>query len=63
MASEVADKCIELVENEKTEDFEALNVRARALKGLVELVKGDIKSGRVLNANGLFVQFCCSDSR
>jgi hypothetical protein len=45
MASEVADKCIELVENEKTEDYEALNVRARALKGLTELVKGDINSG------------------
>ncbi|KAK2414374.1 hypothetical protein P8452_59842 [Trifolium repens] len=44
MASEVADKCIELVENEKTEDYEALNVRARALKGLTELVKGDINS-------------------
>ncbi|PNY10555.1 TPR protein [Trifolium pratense] len=45
MASVVADKCIELVENEKTEDYEALNVRARALKGLTELVKGDINSG------------------
>lgn len=44
MASAVADKCIELVENEKTEDYEALNVRARAIKGLVELVKGYIKS-------------------
>jgi hypothetical protein len=33
------------VENEKTEDYEALNVRARALKGLTELVKGDINSG------------------
>jgi hypothetical protein len=45
MASAVADKCIELVENEKTEDFEALKIRARAIKGLIELVKGDIKSG------------------
>jgi hypothetical protein len=38
----VADKCIEIVENEKTEDFEALNACARVIKGLVELVKGDI---------------------
>nr|ABD33053.2 hypothetical protein MtrDRAFT_AC150891g55v2 [Medicago truncatula] len=42
-ASAVADKCIELVENKKTDDFEALNALARVIKGLVELVKGDIK--------------------
>ncbi|XP_004492165.2 uncharacterized protein [Cicer arietinum] len=58
MASEVADKCIELVENEKTEDFEALNVRARALKGLVELVKGDIKSAESFFDKSLRTKLC-----
>ncbi|PNX59625.1 hypothetical protein L195_g051515, partial [Trifolium pratense] len=43
MASAVGDKCTALAEKELTEDFEALNVRARVLKGLIELVKGDIK--------------------
>jgi hypothetical protein len=39
MASAVADKCMALVEKEITEDFEALNVLARVLKGVIELVK------------------------
>ncbi|GAU38788.1 hypothetical protein TSUD_163630 [Trifolium subterraneum] len=43
MVSAVADKCTALMEKVITEDFEALNVRARVLKGLIELVKGDIK--------------------
>lgn len=58
MASAVADKCIELVENEKTEDFEALNVRARAIKGLVELVKGDIKSAEPFFDKALRTKLC-----
>lgn len=58
MASAVADKCIELVENEKTEDFEALNVRARAIKGLVELVKGDIKSAEPFFDKSLRTKLC-----
>jgi hypothetical protein len=33
------------VEKEITEDFEALNVLARVLKGVIELVKWDIESG------------------
>lgn len=58
MASAVADKCIELVENEKTEDFEALNIRARAIKGLVELVKGDIKSAEPFFDKSLRTKLC-----
>ncbi|XP_058767258.1 uncharacterized protein LOC131640918 [Vicia villosa] len=58
MASAVADKCIELVENEKTKDFEALNVRARALKGLIELVKGDIKSAEPYFDKSLRTKLC-----
>ncbi|MCI37999.1 hypothetical protein A2U01_0059227 [Trifolium medium] len=38
MASAVADKCTALVEKEITGNFEALNVRARVLKGVIELV-------------------------
>ncbi|RHN51698.1 putative tetratricopeptide-like helical domain-containing protein [Medicago truncatula] len=58
MASAVADKCIELVENEKTEDFEALKIRARAIKGLVELVKGDIKSAEPFFNKSLRTKLC-----
>jgi hypothetical protein len=39
MASVVADKCMALMEKEITEDFEARNVLARVLKGVIELVK------------------------
>lgn len=45
MASAVGDNCVELMEKQKTEDSEALNVRAKALKGLIELAKGNIESG------------------
>lgn len=48
------------MEKEKTEDSEALLVRAKALKGLIELVNGDVKSG---SANGLFVQFIAMTTR
>ncbi|QHO07587.1 TPR protein [Arachis hypogaea] len=47
-ASAIADKCVEVVEKQKTddddEDFKALILRAKALKGLIELVKGSIES-------------------
>lgn len=42
MASAVGDKCIELLEKQQTEESEALKVRAKALKELVEVVKGTV---------------------
>ncbi|XLT55800.1 hypothetical protein HN873_048404 [Arachis hypogaea] len=49
-ASAIADKCVEVVEKQKTddddEDFKALILRAKALKGLIELVKGSIESAQ-----------------
>ncbi|MED6106672.1 hypothetical protein PIB30_006616 [Stylosanthes scabra] len=45
-ASAIADKCVELVEELKTgdDDSKALILRAKALKGLIELVNGSIES-------------------
>ncbi|KAL1359758.1 hypothetical protein AAHE18_04G130300 [Arachis hypogaea] len=47
-ASAIADTCVEVVEKQKTDDddddFKALILRAKALKGLIELVKGSIES-------------------
>ncbi|XLR19663.1 hypothetical protein HN51_066398, partial [Arachis hypogaea] len=50
-ASAIADKCVELVEKQKTDDdddddddFKALILRVKALKGLIELVNGSIES-------------------
>lgn len=49
----VADKCMKLVDNQQeARDFEAQYVRARALRGLIELVNGNVDSGC---AQGLFV--------
>ncbi|RDX61544.1 hypothetical protein CR513_60223, partial [Mucuna pruriens] len=46
LAVAVADKCMELVENQQqARDFEAQFVRAKALKGLIELVNGNVDSG------------------
>ncbi|XP_027351920.1 uncharacterized protein LOC113862862 isoform X2 [Abrus precatorius] len=45
LASVVADKCIDLVEKQpQARDHEAQYVRAKALKGLIELVNGNIES-------------------
>ena len=49
----VADKCMKMVENqekpleyeERFVDYEAQFVRAKALKGLIELVNGNADSG------------------
>ena len=62
MASAVADKCVELVEKQETgrtdNDSERLIIRAKALKGLIELVNGSsIESG---SAKCLFVHSCDS---
>lgn len=53
MAAAVADKCMKVVENQrKAKDFEVQRrdfvahfIRAKALKGLIELVKGNVDSG------------------
>ncbi|KAF7825640.1 Tetratricopeptide repeat (TPR)-like superfamily protein, putative isoform 1 [Senna tora] len=48
ISSVLADKCLELIEKHEAgcsdKDFEALNVRANAVKGLVELVNGNLES-------------------
>ncbi|RYR15755.1 hypothetical protein Ahy_B04g072682 isoform C [Arachis hypogaea] len=58
-ASAIADKCVEVVEKQKTddddEDFKALILRAKALKGLIELVKGSIESGTAALSYGEFL--------
>jgi len=49
----VADKCMEVVQNQRQskdfefqrKDFEAHFIRAKALKGLIELVNGNVDSG------------------
>ncbi|QCE11761.1 hypothetical protein DEO72_LG10g2998 [Vigna unguiculata] len=52
LASAVADKCMEVVQNQRQskdfefqrKDFEAHFIRAKALKGLIELVNGNVDS-------------------
>ncbi|XP_061349741.1 uncharacterized protein LOC133294980 isoform X2 [Gastrolobium bilobum] len=58
MASAVADKCVEFVEKQGTGDFEALNIRAKALKGLIELVNGNIKSAEAFFDKSLRDKLC-----
>ncbi|KAJ1402626.1 Tetratricopeptide-like helical domain superfamily [Sesbania bispinosa] len=58
MASVVADKCVELLEKQKTGDFEALNIRAKALKGLVELVNGNVESAEAFFDKSLCDKLC-----
>ncbi|XP_057455415.1 uncharacterized protein LOC130746717 [Lotus japonicus] len=58
MASVVGDKCVELMEKQKTEDSEALNVRAKALKGLIELAKGNIESAEAFFDKSLRSKLC-----
>ncbi|XP_057436949.1 uncharacterized protein LOC130729279 [Lotus japonicus] len=58
MASAVGDKCIELLEKQNAEDSEALKVRAKALKGLIELVKGNIESAEAFFDKSLLSTLC-----
>lgn len=45
----LADQCLELMEKQEAgcneKDFNALHVRAKAVKGLVELVNDNLESG------------------
>lgn len=54
----LTDKCLELTEKHEAgscdKDFKALNVRAKAVKGLVELVNGNLDSG----TNKLLLVIC-----
>jgi len=63
LAAAVADKCMKVVENQRqakdfevqAKDFEAHFLRAKALKGLIELVNGNVDSG---SATVLFAHCC-----
>ena len=63
MAAAVADKCMKVVENQRqakdfevqANDFKAHFLRAKALKGLIELVNGNVDSG---SATILFAHCC-----
>jgi len=60
----VADKCMKVVENQRQhkdfvfqrKDFEAHLIRAKALKGLIELAKGNVDAG---SAKVLFAYCRC----
>ncbi|KAK7292936.1 hypothetical protein RJT34_15794 [Clitoria ternatea] len=58
-ASAVADKCMELVENEpQARDYEAHFHRARALKGLIELINGNIDSAEPFFDKAIHESYC-----
>ncbi|KAL2336579.1 hypothetical protein Fmac_011025 [Flemingia macrophylla] len=54
LAAAAADKCMKVVENqEQVRDYEAQFVRAKALKGLIELVNGNVDSAEGFFDNSL----------
>ncbi|KAK7339680.1 hypothetical protein VNO77_20361 [Canavalia gladiata] len=58
-ASALADKCVVLVEKEpQARDFEAHHSRARALKGLIELVNGNIDTAEGFFDKCLHEKYC-----
>ncbi|TKY65995.1 hypothetical protein E2542_SST08857 [Spatholobus suberectus] len=59
LAAAVADKCMKLVENQQqARDFEAQFVRAKALKGLIELVNGNVDSAEDFFDKSLREKYC-----
>ncbi|CAJ1800264.1 unnamed protein product [Sphenostylis stenocarpa] len=68
LAAAVADKCMKVVENQQqARDFEAQFVRAKALKGLIELVNGNVDSAEDFFDKSLGDKYCdgissCSQS-
>lgn len=60
----LADKCLELMGKHEAgcddQDFETLNIRAKAVKGLVELVHGNVESGTSKSCWTVYEYSLCS---